>query len=464
VTVKGTTPDGPVELAIPVTAAKPGALIHTLAARKLIQDLEENKSYIPDALGKADEKPPQSLVKEQIVRLGKKYHLSSNHTSWVVVDDQTVVDTPAPACEEVSLKKAFGSFGTSLFGASAPPPPPARFGGCPPPPPPPSGFSFGAAPAPASFGGCPPPPPHSFSFGAAPAPASSGGFGASIPTGAPYTANIKSRSSGFEKLFGATSTTSTIGSAASYPQQQQQQQQQQQMDEIDCEDSDGWGIPDSPTNTPTSPGSPSYSPTSPGYTPTSPGVARKRAAAPQSQPTTTMSEKDKLHNIVRHQAFNGSFPCVESLANLLRTTCAQINGLLQPLVAKYPSAAQHLPTIFVTLAVLAVLERAADPSHDMIREKATKYLSSSVGSAGLGGDSKVPWLGEWVCDACQSVASVEKGYDGGRNRCNECGDFDLCDGCFTKGIRCGNAGHTCKEVERLKVVDWLKKEAGKVLE
>lgn len=77
------------ELEIPVTtsALATNSPIHTLAARKLIQDLEDGRHGLKDEGG---EDQLARVVKASIVRLGKIYSLASKHTSFVAVDESEV--------------------------------------------------------------------------------------------------------------------------------------------------------------------------------------------------------------------------------------------------------------------------------------------------------------------------------------------------------------------------------------
>ncbi|KAL8280106.1 hypothetical protein RQP46_007436 [Phenoliferia psychrophenolica] len=76
-----------VALEIPVTLSQiPGSTaIHTLSARKLIQDLDDGQHDL--AAGGADPYTVAEMVKASIVRLGTKYSLASKHTSFVAVDE-----------------------------------------------------------------------------------------------------------------------------------------------------------------------------------------------------------------------------------------------------------------------------------------------------------------------------------------------------------------------------------------
>ncbi|RGB40836.1 hypothetical protein C1646_739406 [Rhizophagus diaphanus] len=88
--LKATSHDGhPMELDIPLDPVTlQGSKIHRLAARKLIQDLDDKKSFIhklPKNVGKFI---PASFVKEHIVKLGKTYNLASKFTSFIAIDER----------------------------------------------------------------------------------------------------------------------------------------------------------------------------------------------------------------------------------------------------------------------------------------------------------------------------------------------------------------------------------------
>lgn len=96
VTLKPTSPQGPLELAIPVTErATPGTTIHQLAARKAIQELEEGRGWVHSA------KVPQGalvkdvcktrfveLVEREGVRLRELYQVAGKWTSFVAMQDK----------------------------------------------------------------------------------------------------------------------------------------------------------------------------------------------------------------------------------------------------------------------------------------------------------------------------------------------------------------------------------------
>ncbi|CAJ0642908.1 3460_t:CDS:2 [Entrophospora sp. SA101] len=73
--------DGPMKLNIPIDhVALTGSKIHTLAARKLVQDLEESRSFIHKHLKSKDKTIPDYIFKDYIVNLGIKYNLMSKYT------------------------------------------------------------------------------------------------------------------------------------------------------------------------------------------------------------------------------------------------------------------------------------------------------------------------------------------------------------------------------------------------
>ncbi len=84
VKITAQTPDGPlsIDLSVEKSCFLDGNFVHQLAARKRIQDLEENVSVEEEGGEKMEE------VKKAIVELGIKYRLASKHTSFVGVDDK----------------------------------------------------------------------------------------------------------------------------------------------------------------------------------------------------------------------------------------------------------------------------------------------------------------------------------------------------------------------------------------
>ena len=91
VKITAQTPDGPlsVEIPIDVNSFINGDLVHQLAARKRIQDLEEMI---------VEEGPESEITKKDvedaIVELGLKFKLASKHTSFVGVDEKKPGEEP----------------------------------------------------------------------------------------------------------------------------------------------------------------------------------------------------------------------------------------------------------------------------------------------------------------------------------------------------------------------------------
>ncbi|KAJ7784830.1 von Willebrand factor type A domain-containing protein [Mycena maculata] len=93
VVIRGSTANGAeIELPIGVTLSRlqtaPGAppAVHALAAREIIQDLEDGRHALVATLANSDDNDLLArTVKASVVRLGKTYSISSSHTSFVAV-------------------------------------------------------------------------------------------------------------------------------------------------------------------------------------------------------------------------------------------------------------------------------------------------------------------------------------------------------------------------------------------
>ncbi|GAM27202.1 hypothetical protein SAMD00019534_103770 [Acytostelium subglobosum LB1] len=135
--------------------------LHTLTANMIIHDLEEKERKQPAT---------KAECKEKIIALGKKYHLISYHTSFVVVaesstpveDTMVVVDvikpTPIVQPRPPSMPMPYQSSSMAYGGAVPAPPPtfssaPRAPGGMPP------QRSISPCPPPPPMSGGPPPPP-----------------------------------------------------------------------------------------------------------------------------------------------------------------------------------------------------------------------------------------------------------------------------------------------------------------
>ncbi|KAJ7260902.1 von Willebrand factor type A domain-containing protein [Mycena haematopus] len=95
VTIRGTSASG-ASIELPITVAlshlqnTPGAppALHALAARKILQDLEDGKHALATTLANPDDSDLlKRTVKASVVRLGKTYSVVSTHTSFVAVDE-----------------------------------------------------------------------------------------------------------------------------------------------------------------------------------------------------------------------------------------------------------------------------------------------------------------------------------------------------------------------------------------
>ena len=91
VLLKGTSPDGPLELEIPITVIpEPGETIHQLAARKAMKELEEGRGWIFNAKNEQGTKLLKDefdgrfpdMVEREGVRLGLKYQIAGKWCSF----------------------------------------------------------------------------------------------------------------------------------------------------------------------------------------------------------------------------------------------------------------------------------------------------------------------------------------------------------------------------------------------
>jgi len=96
--LKGTSPDGPLELEISVQILdNPGETIHQLAAKKAVQELEEGRGWLQEAkledgTSVKDKFPSymHELVRREAVRLGVKYQVGSKYCSFVAIEKDEV--------------------------------------------------------------------------------------------------------------------------------------------------------------------------------------------------------------------------------------------------------------------------------------------------------------------------------------------------------------------------------------
>jgi hypothetical protein len=105
VALRATGPDGPVSFPLPLdpASAAEGTLVATLWARRMIRDLEENRSPLHPRRGSQQARAlslKDEPVKNEIVRLGTTWSLVSRHTSFVAVEER---ETPTEG--EAQLRK-----------------------------------------------------------------------------------------------------------------------------------------------------------------------------------------------------------------------------------------------------------------------------------------------------------------------------------------------------------------------
>lgn len=94
VVLRGTSPNGPLELSIPVQSlAQPGETLHQLAAKKAIQELEEGRGWIFDARDQKgvlikDKFPGRfdEMVEREGVKLGVEFQTGGKWCSFVAVE------------------------------------------------------------------------------------------------------------------------------------------------------------------------------------------------------------------------------------------------------------------------------------------------------------------------------------------------------------------------------------------
>ncbi|PKK65378.1 hypothetical protein RhiirC2_786242 [Rhizophagus irregularis] len=89
ITLKATSQDGPMKFDIPLDPVTlQGSIIHRLAARKLIQNLDDETSFLHKNPKNVGKNIPDSLIKDNIVKLGKTFNLASKYTSFIGIDER----------------------------------------------------------------------------------------------------------------------------------------------------------------------------------------------------------------------------------------------------------------------------------------------------------------------------------------------------------------------------------------
>ncbi|CVK98594.1 related to Vault poly [Fusarium mangiferae] len=130
VILRGTSSHGPLELEIPITAvADKDSVIHQLAARKEVKELEEGRGWLKHAkdsdgklLGEKYDGRFSDMVEREAVRLGVKYQVGGKWCSFVAVEDNGSEVERGEAQEAVPdepLRRAMPQMMTASFGAAS---------------------------------------------------------------------------------------------------------------------------------------------------------------------------------------------------------------------------------------------------------------------------------------------------------------------------------------------------------
>ncbi|GAA6005506.1 VIT and vWA domain-containing protein [Rhodotorula paludigena] len=298
--------------------------VHAIAARKLIQDLEDGEHDFASSLDKKDDDLVSRTVKAAVVRLGKTYSLASSHTSFVAVDEAEV-DAARKQRKRIAL----------------PPPPmraPVLFGGAPPAPgASPFMRSRMAAPAAATFSTFAAVPP------APPAPAPAAAFGAPMMAACFAPPPAAPAPSGGGGLFG--SRGSAAGGLFGH----------QQSSAV------GWGG-----------GAGLFGGPAAGA---AVGEAAGTAPPPKSKDPASLSPSERIDALAREQDFGGAF----STAALRYCGSKWAGGVASVEVAGFEGASE---TVKATLAVLAYFEQELGQHKEEwegLADKATDFVAGELG-------------------------------------------------------------------------------------
>ena len=119
IVLRGTSTNGPLELEIPIQVLqKPGELIHQLAAKKAIAELEQGRGWLPEAqdatkgelLKTRFESRFSDIVEGEAVRLGLQFEVGGKWCSFVAVEEDDNNTAPATTSkreikENISYKR-----------------------------------------------------------------------------------------------------------------------------------------------------------------------------------------------------------------------------------------------------------------------------------------------------------------------------------------------------------------------
>ena len=326
------------KLDVPLVKVRPSAspnsppLLHALAARKLIQELEDGSHVIAPPGTEGD--LAARTLKAAVVRLGKRYSLATTHTSFVAVDEDDAKRGKVPK----AIVHVVEGGGMARFGGGGPG---GGFGGAMP-------LMAMAAPAPAS-GGAPAggllrsraAPLATFS--APPAPAAAMAYGSPVPP--PPSAPSSRRRSLFSTTAAAQSSQDLDTAAFAPP------------------------APSSPLAAPSLP--------STGASPDHAAAASADEVAPHPGPTANIvAAADRLEHLARSQAFDGSFGS-SALAALPEPPT--FDALPEQVRARASESVK------VTLAVLGFFERGLageeKEAWEGMAEKARAWIAGELGES-----------------------------------------------------------------------------------
>ncbi|CAG8769306.1 4661_t:CDS:2, partial [Racocetra fulgida] len=123
ITLSAGSHDGPMKLSIPLDPVTlKGSKIHTLAARKLIQDMEDGISFIHKHPINAEKSLPNSLIRKKIVKLDNELVAEAKS-----LPGQRIVPVPTTAYSAYPAPTSAAYYSRSAAYSSPPPPPAANF-------------------------------------------------------------------------------------------------------------------------------------------------------------------------------------------------------------------------------------------------------------------------------------------------------------------------------------------------
>jgi hypothetical protein len=120
--LRATSEHGPLELEIPVQDVGSGQIIHQLAAKKAVHELEQGRGWLSDANAKSKfsctqyESRMDEIVEREAVRLGVQFQVGGKFCSFVAVEEGVAQES---AHEDQSVHVMSDQLG--LFASSSPP-------------------------------------------------------------------------------------------------------------------------------------------------------------------------------------------------------------------------------------------------------------------------------------------------------------------------------------------------------